>query len=319
MKCKTINLSTDRNVTMDIYIIENSEELHNGLKRPLVIVCPGGGYGFHSDTEGEPIALKYVSSGFHAAVLKYGIGQYASMPGPLCDIADAVCYMREHADELNINSKQIFVSGFSAGAHVAAALGVFFNNDELLPKYKGRHELIRPNGMILGYPVLDLRSTSTHLDLGIQPGTKMDDIQFAQRHPNMPQENIFIMDEKEGRYFVDFERAMNAFIFNGDYTDEQEDFYSLQNQVSSDTPPTFIWHSCMDGLIKPSNSLKFATALLEHDVPYELHIYGQGGHGISLANHITATNKWDVEPAATGWIDLAIAWVNRQTDFTSII
>lgn len=313
MISEKIFLSEERNAYMTTYLIENSSELHNGLKRPLVVICPGGGYSFHSDTEGEPIALKYISAGFHAIVLRYGIGEYAAMPGPLKDIADTLAYIRKHSDDWFVNPDQIFVSGFSAGAHVAAALGVFWNNQELLPEYKDNQELIKPNGMILGYPVLDLKSTCTHLDIGIQPGVKMDDIGFAQRHPKMPQEKYFIMDEKEGRYFIDFEVAMNAFIFGGEYTDEQEEFYSLQNHVSKTTPPTFIWHSAMDGLIKPSNSLKFASKLCEYEVPYEIHIYGQGNHGMALANKVTATTMWDIEPAATGWIDLAIDWINRST------
>lgn len=313
MKSEKIFISAERNSFIKTYLIENSEELHNGLKRPLVIICPGGGYSFLTDTEGEPIALKYVASGFHAVVLNYGIGQFAEMPGPLKDIADTLAYIRNNADDWYVNKDQIFVSGFSAGAHVAASLGVFWDNEQLLPEYASNQELIKPNGMILGYPVLDLKSTTKHLDLGIQPGTKMDDIAFAQRHPNMPQEKYFIMDEKEGRYFIDFEVAMNAFIFGGEYTDEQEEFYSLQNHVSPNTPPAFIWHSAMDGLIYPSNSLKFATKLAEMDVPYELHIYGQGNHGLSLGSKITATTKWDIEPAAMGWIDLAIDWINRKT------
>lgn len=319
MICETITLSEKRNVSFKTFLIKNSNELHKDLKRPLVIVCPGGGYSFLTDTEATPIALKYVAAGFHAVVLNYGIGEYAKAPGPVSDIAAAVAYIRAHSDEWYVNSEQIFVSGFSAGAHVAASLGVFWNNPEVLPEYQDNAELIRPNGMILGYPVLDLKSTTNHLDIGIQPGTKMDDIGFAQRHPNMPQEKYFVMDEKEGRYFIDFEVAMNAYIFGGEYNDEQEEFYSLQNHVSADTPDTFIWHSCMDGLIKPANSLKFAAALNENNIPYELHIYGQGNHGIGLGNHITATTPNDLEPAATGWIELAIDWINRKTNFTNIM
>lgn len=131
MKCEKIFLSRERNVTLSTYFIENSTELHNGIKRPVVIVCPGGGYGMLTDTEAEAIALKYVAEGFHGAVLRYGIKEHAVMPGPLKDIADAVAYIRCNSDELFVDSEQIYVSGFSAGAHVAASLGVFWNNREL--------------------------------------------------------------------------------------------------------------------------------------------------------------------------------------------
>jgi acetyl esterase/lipase len=285
------------------------------MKKPLVVVCPGGGYSYLSDREAEPIALSYAAAGYHAVVLNYGINEHAVMPGPLKDIAMAVAYIREHAEEWHVDSDSIFVSGFSAGAHVAASLSVFWNNNELLPEYEGSHQLIKPNGLIVAYPVLDLKSSSKHLDIGIKPGIAMDDINFGQRHPKMPQEKYFIFDKKENRYFVDFEVAMNAYIFGGEYTDEQENFYSLQNHVSKDTPPTFIWHTAMDGLILPSNSLLFASALQANDVPFELHIYGTGDHGLSLGNYITANYPHEDVPAVTGWFDLATAWLNRITGY----
>lgn len=309
---ETIYLSKERNVYLDTYIIENSNELQPGVKRPAVIICPGGGYSYLSDREAEPIALSFVAAGIHAFVLHYGIDKFAVAPGPLNDIAHAISYIRDKADEWFLLSNQVYVSGFSAGAHVAASLGVFWNNSELLPEYAAKPESIRPNGMILGYPVLDLFSTSTHLDIGIAPGAKPEDISFDQKHPLMPLEEMFVFDEKEGRYFIQFENAMNAYIFGGPYTKEQETFYSLQNQVSKDTPPAFIWHTSEDGLIKPANSLKFVTALMEHDIPYELHIFENGGHGLALANDVTANYPHDVNVAAAAWMPRAIAWLKGR-------
>ncbi len=315
MICNTIYLSKERNVYMKTYLQDNSDQLHRDIPKPLVVVCPGGGYSFHSYKEGEPIALAYAAAGFHAIVLYYGIGEYAVMPGPIKDIADAVAYIREHSDEWYVDVDNIYVSGFSAGAHVAASLAVFWNNDEVLPEYSGKHDLIKPNGAMLGYPVLDLKSTTTKLDIGIQPGTTMDDIEFDHRHPNMPQEKYFIFNEKEKRYFVNFEVAMNAYIFGGEYTDEQEEFYSLQNHVNKDTPPIFIWHTAQDGLIFPSNSLKFASALQANNIPFELHIFGEGNHGLALGNYITADYQHENVPAVTSWITQATAWLNRQSGY----
>jgi acetyl esterase/lipase len=314
MNHKIIELSKERNVTLTTYLIENSQELHNGKTRPMVVVCPGGGYSYLSDREAEPIALKYAAAGFNAAVLRYGINEHAVMPGPLKDIAGAVAYIRDHANEWYVNPEQIFVTGFSAGAHVAASLGVFWNNDELLPEYAQNPEKIKPNGMLLCYPVLDLKSSTKHLDIGIKPEADINNIDFGQKHPKMPLNKIFIMDKKEKRYFIDFEAAMNAYIFDGEYTDEQEEFYSLQNQVSTSTPPTFIWHTAQDGLILPANSLKFATKLNENGVSCELHIFDRGDHGLSLGNYITANYKHENVPAVTPWIELAIAWINRQNN-----
>ena len=308
-------LFPERNVTLTLYTIDNSPEFLTDVKRPAVIICPGGGYSFLSDREGEPIALRYLAAGFHAAVLRYGIKEYAPAPGPLKDIAAAVAYLKSLSVERNIDSENIFVCGFSAGAHVAAQLGVFWDNNELLPEYKDNTEAVRPAGMILGYPVLDLHSSNSHLDIGIQPGADPAAVQFDQKHPKMPLDKMFIMDENEGRYFIDFEASMNAYIFDGEYTPEEEDFYSLQNQVTASTAPAFIWHNGDDGLIYPTNSLLFANALQRNGVPYELHIFNGGGHGVSLADHLTANDINQYCLHSSVWMDQSIKWINERSKF----
>lgn len=61
---------------------------------------------------------------------------------------------------------------------------------------------------------------------------------------------------------------------------------SLSNelQVSSDTPPTFLWHTVEDTAVPVENSLLFAQALRKNRVPFDLHLYERGRHGIGLAN-----------------------------------
>ncbi len=315
MNCKKIFIAKERRVFIDTYIIEDSKNFQHNLIRPVVIICPGGGYRYLSDRESMPIALQFVAAGFHTIVLHYGVNEFAPMPGPLKDLADTVSYVRRHCREWHVNPDQIYVCGFSAGAHVAASLGVFWNNALQLPDYADCPELIRPNGMILGYPVLDLASSSNHLDIGTTPDMKISDIKYEMIHPNMPLEQIFIMDKREKRYFVNFEAAMNAYIFGGPYTKEMEKFYSLQNQVSIDTPPTFIWHTAQDQLIFPSNAIKFVTALEKFHIPYELHIFGDGGHGLALGNYMTAHDETQVVDAIQPWKDLALSWLHRQTGF----
>ena len=122
-------------------------------KRPAVIVCPGGGYCFLSSHEGEPIALAYASFGYAAFVLNYSIYP-AEFPAALLELCKAVAFVRKHADEWNIDSKRIYICGFSAGGHLAASCGILWNRDfvkSALNMYKGEH---RPNGMILCYPVI---------------------------------------------------------------------------------------------------------------------------------------------------------------------
>jgi len=59
--------------------------------------------------------------------------------------------------------------------------------------------------------------------------------------------------------------------------------FSTELQVSATTPPTFLLHAGDDDAVPVENSLVFYQALKEKNVPAELHIYPQGGHGFSLA------------------------------------
>ncbi len=59
---------------------------------------------------------------------------------------------------------------------------------------------------------------------------------------------------------------------------------SNELQVTDQTPPCFIWHTWEDKSVKIENSLNFAAALQAHKIPFDLHIYQKGGHGIGLAD-----------------------------------
>ena len=57
---------------------------------------------------------------------------------------------------------------------------------------------------------------------------------------------------------------------------------SNEKQVTKDTPPCFIWHTWEDNAVKVENSLDFASALQRNHVPFDLHVYQKGGHGMGL-------------------------------------
>ncbi|HEY1786703.1 MAG TPA: alpha/beta hydrolase [Verrucomicrobiae bacterium] len=62
------------------------------------------------------------------------------------------------------------------------------------------------------------------------------------------------------------------------------DDVSSELQVTSDTPPCFIWCTYEDKTVPMENSMMFAEALRKHGVPFDLHIYQHGGHGMALAD-----------------------------------
>lgn len=75
---------------------------------------------------------------------------------------------------------------------------------------------------------------------------------------------------------------------------------SAERQVTQHTPPTFLWHTAEDGAVPVENSLRMASALSKHDVPFDLHVYTKGGHGLGLAHE---------EAHTRGWTDACASWL----------
>jgi len=69
---------------------------------------------------------------------------------------------------------------------------------------------------------------------------------------------------------------------------------SSELQVTSDTPPTFLFHTDEDTAVPPMNSVVFYAALKRAGVPAELHIYERGGHGLGLARDVSGTCDWPI-------------------------
>jgi len=255
---------------LTVYLPDNSPEIDINRKRPMVIVCPGGAYALTSDREAEPIALKYLSAGIAAAVLRYSVGT-AKYPAPQLELAKAVAMVRENAETWNIDSNKIIVSGFSAGGHLAASYSTLWNR-AFITEYFGYHnQENKPNGMILSYPV-------------ITSGPKAHRGSFE-----------FLLGDKKN-------------------DPELLEMLSVEKQVTADTPPAFIWHTCDDQAVPVENSLMLASAMVEAGINVELHIFPKGVHGLSLANRETSSDEaasFFVVPECQVWIDMAIRWVEN--------
>jgi acetyl esterase/lipase len=70
------------------------------------------------------------------------------------------------------------------------------------------------------------------------------------------------------------------------------DLMSNEKQVIDQTPPTFLFHTGDDPVVPVENSLMFALALRKKKVPYELHVYEHGRHGVGLASGDPALSTW---------------------------
>lgn len=96
-----------------------------------VVVFPGGGYHILAmDLEGTEVCDWLTASGIACIILKYRVpdsGPYPKSSAALQDAQRAVSLVRSHAAEWHINANRIGVLGFSAGAHLAAALSTHFD------------------------------------------------------------------------------------------------------------------------------------------------------------------------------------------------
>lgn len=100
----------------------------------------------------------------------------------------------------------------------------------------------------------------------------------------------------------------------GENSDNAEllELVSAEKQVSCDTPPTFLWHTFTDDVVPVENSLLMAAALAAHSIPFELHVFPSGPHGLALANSLTACGNPDyIVPECQSWTDMAVRWAEN--------
>lgn len=152
-----------KDVCLETYILGDVMDGARNRKTPLVLICPGGGYAMTSNREAEPIALQFNSMGYQAAVLRYSCAP-AVYPTALCEVAQSVKLIREHAEDWNVDAEKIIVMGFSAGGHLAASYGVFWNELWLTEKMQCDKQLLKPNGLVLCYPVISSKEEIAHQD-----------------------------------------------------------------------------------------------------------------------------------------------------------
>lgn len=156
MKYEIIDISIpgyDEIGKLYMYIIDNSIHMRINQIRPIVLICPGGGYCMTSDREAEPIAIQYLSKGYHAAILRYSVNP-AEYPVALLQLAASVKYIKENAKKYNIDTDKVILQGFSAGGHLAGCLGTLWNSADLKSKFQIADDELKPRAMILSYPVI---------------------------------------------------------------------------------------------------------------------------------------------------------------------
>ena len=92
-------------------------------------------------------------------------------------------------------------------------------------------------------------------------------------------------------------------------TEEQIRLISLENDLGENTPPACLWHTANDQAVNVQNTLKMATALSEAKIPFEVHIFPDGPHGMALATEATGASPNMINPRVAEWPRLADGWM----------
>lgn len=298
MHSEVIKFYQDReDVALTTYVISDSPELLGGKKRPAIIICPGGAYLGCSDREGEGVALRFASMGYHAFVLRYStyfegkmgfpelgkeleVNQKCVHPTPMREIGKAMLTIREHAEEWLVDVDRIAVCGFSAGAHNSAMYSVYWDKPIISEYFNEKPEMFRPAATILGYT--------------------LSDYVMMRDFPKGPMEMGL------------FEAANIAFTGVKQPDEEKLKEISPARQVSANTPPMFLWATSEDSLVPVQHTLRMAHALADKKIPFEVHVYENGPHGLSLATQATAQSKKEIYPDASRWVSEAEAWLGKR-------
>lgn len=167
----TIGLSVNSRPTLEVFLPEKEKSTGTA-----VLIFPGGAYSFLAyEEEGTTIAKAFAKEGIAAIVVKYRLPKSQNMRdksfGPLMDAQQAIKTVRDKASVWNIDPNKIGVVGYSAGGHLASTLGTHFRYSYIPNK---ENISLRPDFMILVYPVISMQDNLTHSGskislLGMEP------------------------------------------------------------------------------------------------------------------------------------------------------
>lgn len=256
-----------------------AEPCRHKNKRRAILICPGGSYVETSPREAEPIARQFLARGFQAFVLDYSTTPDV-WPTAILEVAQAIAMIREHAEEWFVDEEHIVVCGFSAGGHLAASFSCFWNQPFVYGPLELTAENIRPNGAILSYPVITSGEFAHRGSFDYLLHGEVTDEWLKQYVPNAKGHTML-------------------------------EFLSMEHQVGTQTPPTFVWHTYNDDLVPVENALLYAMALKKANVSMELHIFRDGPHGISLATEEVAEFPAQVSVAVQKWVEMAAIWMEE--------
>lgn len=219
-----------------------------------MLILPGGGYGNLAEHEGTGYAEWFAAHGIDAYVLKYRLGSNGYRhPIELNDAARALRMVRAFAKRDGLDPTRVGIIGSSAGGHLASTL-------------------------------------ATHFDPTQPDGPKLDAGDAYDRESSRP--DLAILCYPVISFLESPHVGSRKNLLGDNQPPELVQNLSNELRVTKDTPPTFLWHTVEDKTVPVENSLLFAAALRRAGVPFALHIYEKGAHGLGLGRPDKPAPPW---------------------------
>ncbi len=219
-----------------------------------VLICPGGGYrGLAYDWEGTDIAKWLNSKGIAGIVLKYRLPESKSV------------VTARHAPLMDAQRAMRIIRHHAEDWHLdPEKIGVmgFSAGGHLASTLTVHHE----DELVKHYDALDTLGAHPNFQVLVYPVITFS---AADRHNG----------SKES-------------LIGKESSDELIHYYSSENHVTANTPPTFLIHATDDKSVPVENSLLMYMSLKNQNVPVEMHIYPTGGHGFALALGLGYLEGW---------------------------
>lgn len=263
-----------------------SHEAGARMRRPAVVICPGGAFLRLSHRESEPVAARFLAMGYDAFICRYPVFDEKGTSGEGCfprttvSLMRALAYVKRHASRFSIDEDRIYALGFSAGGYVALSAAELWDDPALLALAGATAEEVKPRGAILAYPMVSV--------------TLAED---ALRK---------VHDDESSAYA----RVQSLAIFgHEDPAPEEYERLDLAQKVRPDMPRTFIWQTGEDSTLRVAETAGFVQKLLLAGVPCEFHLFQEGMHGMSLADETSASKPQQENVRAAEWVPLVRSWL----------
>ncbi len=271
-------------ITKKIQLFENNERVtltaylledkaeYSKHVHPAMVIFPGGGYAYTAVRESEPMAFAFLSAGFQTFVLDYSVAQSTSTPKVYNPLLDGSAAVAYIREH---------AKDFCIDPDKIAIIG--FSAGGHAAAYLGTH----------------WQDDIVSEKLGIA---------YGKNRPNAMVLGYPVITSGEKAHRGSFENLLE---------DKKDDpamllYTSLEKQVSENTPPAYLWHTATDPLVPVENSLLFASALSAKKIPYELHVFPEGPHGLSLATDLVTTEeKCPAMDYISVWFNESVKWLRK--------